>query len=177
MKNLLLVSEDIELCEELTNLLLNSISDSLVNTKNFMELSFKNSNIAFFDLSDSQNNFSAIYNLQPDSILRNMIIAELEYLNFNVSYTGTNQLIDCILLCLRNPNYINNLSQTCYSILSPSSPSTIKSNIFRAIENSYFDCSEEIFKKYFDMIYIEKPTTKKVINSVCDHIKSKMTIT
>lgn len=107
--------------------------------------------------------------------LKNKIAHELEYLCYNFSHIGTQQLLECIYLSLNNSYYINNLSKTIYPILAHkffTTSNTIKCNIFKATENSYYECEEEKLKKYFNKKFISKPKTKDVILAISKHINS-----
>ncbi len=110
------------------------------------------------------------------NILKKKIGQELNYLKFDFSRVGTIQLSYCILLCIRHPYCITNLDKYCYSVLAKKysvTPNTVKNNIFKVINNSYYKCDENILKEYLNVNFLLKPTTKEIIVSICQCIFSK----
>lgn len=107
------------------------------------------------------------------NILKKKIWQELNYLKFDFSRVGTRQLSYCILLCIRHPYCITNLDKYCYSVLAKKysvTPNTVKNNIFKVINNSYYKYDENILKEYLNVNFLLKPTTKEIIVSICQYV-------
>lgn len=107
------------------------------------------------------------------NILKKKIWQELNYLKFDFSRVGTRQLSYCILLCIKHPRCIANLDKYCYSALAKKysvTPNTVKNNIFKVINNSYYKCDENILKEYLNVNFLLKPTTKEIIVSICQYV-------
>ena len=106
--------------------------------------------------------------------LKLKIAEELSKLNFKFSYNGTQYLIDCIYeVYSRNYIWNVNLSKEIFPILSIkyNKPiNTIHNDIKHAINNMYFDCEEEILKKYFYYFELEKPKLKNLIFKVINNL-------
>ena len=109
-------------------------------------------------------------------ILKNNIIEQLLNLGYDMSYKGTQYLIDVILYIILNPtNYTNNLEKDIYPVISQKYNITcknVKSNIIRANNSMYYDCEVEKLKNYFNFSQDKKPKIKTVIETVIYHIKS-----
>jgi len=107
------------------------------------------------------------------NILKKKIWQELNYLKFDFSRVGTRQLSYCILLCIRHPGCITNLDKYCYSVLAKKysvAPNTVKNNIFKVINDSYYKCEENLLKEYLNVNFLLKPTTKEIIVSICQYV-------
>ena len=107
-------------------------------------------------------------------VKRKAIIKELEYINYNTDYKGTNYLIDTILQVYRNKKImIENLQKDVYPIISQihkKSINTIRCNIRHATECMYCECNIKKLNEYFGIIDDERPTTKDVIYTVLSKI-------
>ncbi|MCI8485687.1 MAG: hypothetical protein HFJ20_00885 [Clostridia bacterium] len=107
-------------------------------------------------------------------IKRKAIIRELEYINYNTDYKGTNYLIDTILQVYRNKKLMmENLQKDVYPIISniyKKSVNTIRCNIRRATECMYCECDIKKLNEYFGIIDDERPSTKDVIYTVLSKI-------
>ncbi len=107
-------------------------------------------------------------------VKRKAIIKELEYINYNTDYKGTNYLIDTILQVYRNKKLImENLQKDVYPIISEiykKSVNTIRCNIRHATECMYCECDIKKLNEYFGIIDDERPSTKDVIYTVLSKI-------
>lgn len=107
--------------------------------------------------------------------VKNKIKDELIKLNYNFNYTGTDYLIETIYLLYSSKNYYNfSLETDVYPVISDRSgiPSrTIKSNIVNATDKMYYDCNEEILKRYIGKYQLVKPGPKQIVKSVLKRIK------
>ena len=93
----------------------------------------------------------------------------MNYLKFDFSRVGTRQLSYCI----RHPGCITNLDKYCYSVLAKKysvAPNTVKNNIFKVINDSYYKCEENLLKEYLNVNFLLKPTTKEIIVSICQYV-------
>lgn len=110
-------------------------------------------------------------------VLKHEIIKEIKYLRYNLSYKGTNYLINIIELLLLNKNKdYSNLNKDVYPIIANKYKTTvfnIKSNIIKATEQMYIECENERLKQYFGFVNDSKPTTKNVIYTIYNKIINK----
>lgn len=110
-------------------------------------------------------------------VLKHEITKEIKYLRYNLSYKGTNYLIDIIELLLLNKNKdYSNLNKDVYPIIANKYKTTvfnIKSNIIKATEQMYIECENERLKQYFGFVNDSKPTTKNVIYTIYNKIINK----
>ena len=108
------------------------------------------------------------------SIIKNKINKELDKLNYNFSYIGTQYLSECIYeIYIRNLSSFN-LSKDIYPIIAKkhsTNINNIKCNIFQATLNSYCDCEQTKLEQYFKRYFHEKPKTKDIIYTILEYIK------
>lgn len=105
--------------------------------------------------------------------LKQNIISILNSLAFAASHYGTIYLIDLICEINRNPSLILNLTKNAYPLLAnryKTSINNIKCNIFQSINNTYFNCSQEIYDNFFGYKVIEKPKTIDLIKKVLEYL-------
>lgn len=108
-----------------------------------------------------------------EKILKKKIRKELLKISFNPSHLGTNYLIDTIYLIYKNDFFITNLNKYIYPSLCKkyhTNISAIKTNIFGAIFQSYYNCNEDILNNYLNTKLFRKPYTKEIIQAVLDKI-------
>lgn len=106
--------------------------------------------------------------------IKNKINNELDKLNFNFSYIGTQYLSECIYEIFINNFLSFNLSKDIYPIIArkhSTNVNNIKCNIFQATLNSYYDCEQNKLEKYFKRYFYEKPKTKDIIYTILEYIK------
>lgn len=107
-------------------------------------------------------------------IKRQEIIKQLQYINYNTDYKGTNYLIDTILQVYMNKKLMmENLQKDIYPIISDiykKSVNTIRCSIRHATECMYYECDIKKLNEYFGIIDDERPTTKDVIYTVLSKI-------
>ena len=100
---------------------------------------------------------------------------EMEKLNFNFSYSGTNYLEEAIKLLYYYQNIEDvRIEQTIYkkiSIKHNKSVNTIKTNIINATNNICYDCKLETLNEYFYGNI--KPTPKTVMITIIKNIKEE----
>ena len=128
-----------------------------------------------FDIIDRKE---SLYNLKVKvEKLLHKKMKEIKYLRYNLSYKGTNYLIDIIELLLLNKNKdYSNLNKDVYPIIANKYKTTvfnIKSNIIKATEQMYIECENERLKQYFGFVNDSKPTTKNVIYTIYNKIINK----
>lgn len=125
-----------------------------------------NLNQIITEISIWQNSHSSCL---PNSMLREKIINELEYLKYNLSHIGTIYIIETILELYNRSktNYSTNLNKTIYPVIANKynkSINNITSNITKSTINMYYNCSEETLKSFFGYnTIIEKPHSKEII--------------
>ena len=107
--------------------------------------------------------------------IRKCIIKELQYLNYNLSHSGTQYLIDAIQLIYSKggESEICNLTEEIYPIIAKKNNLgiyNIKSNISKANDYMYRICKIERIQKYFGFQDKTKPTVKNVIYTVLNKI-------
>ena len=103
------------------------------------------------------------------------IYKELNYLNYNPSYLGTNYLKETIELLY---NYVSfedvKIEKTIYKKLAKKhkkSVNSIKTNIINATNLMCYDCDSSKLNDYFGLCTNEKPTPKIVIMTIIHKIK------
>ncbi len=106
------------------------------------------------------------------------IYNELDYLNYNLSYVGTNYLQEAIKL-LYSFTYIEDIKieKTIYNIISKShkkSINSIKTNIINATNLMCYDCEIKKLNKYFSLYNNEKPTPKMVMMTIVKKLKYEL---
>lgn len=110
-----------------------------------------------------------------ENIIKEKIYKELEKLRYNFSHIGTHYLCECIFELYLNKDNIMNLSKNVYSVIAQRHSTTInnvKCNIFQANLNSYYECEEVEFDKYFNFNICCKPKNIDVITTVLEHLKN-----
>lgn len=118
--------------------------------------------------ADYKNNYNHKRNI------KNKIIEELQYLEYDLSYKGTQYLIETIYYMIEH-NYIeiDNLSKEIYPILAKkynTSVHNIKCNINTATTCMYYECNVNKLKDYFKFCYETKPKTKTVVYTILNKI-------
>lgn len=105
---------------------------------------------------------------------RKKIVQELDYIQYNLDYKGTNYLIDTILYMHINKNLVlDNLQKDVYPIVANKynkTVNTVKCNIRYATDSMYCECDSNRIKEYFGFIEEKKPTVKEVIYRILDKI-------
>lgn len=100
--------------------------------------------------------------------LRKKIVDELRKINYNLSYLGTEYLIDTIYFLIKyQKTYSYNLEKEIYPDIAKkydTNVSNLKNNIRNATDKMYYDCEELKLEEY--MGYSLKPTPKRVIKVV-----------
>ena len=128
-----------------------------------------------YSLEIIQNKLVSMINYKNDENIIDRINNELKILHYNFSYNGTRYLSETIyeIYCKKNGN-ADNLKKNVYPIIAAKhqkSIETICGNIKQATNEMYFDCEENILKKYFNYSYCIKPKVKEVIFTVLNNIK------
>ena len=98
---------------------------------------------------------------------------ELEFIGYNMSYTGTKYLSECIALIYANQDYSENLNKNIYPIIAKKYNKTInnvKCSITCATTSMFYDCDETRLKNYFNFYTIIKPKPKVVIYTILNKI-------
>lgn len=129
----------------------------------------------FEEIIDKINRFADYKNTcNYKENIRNRIIEELQYIDYNLSHKGTQYLIETIYHIIEN-NYIDidNLSKEIYPILAKrynTSVHNIKCNINTATTSMYYECNEDKLKNYFKFCCETKPKTKNVIYTILNKL-------
>lgn len=98
---------------------------------------------------------------------------ELEYIGYNMSYTGTKYLSECIALIYSNHDYSENLNKNIYPVIAKKYNKTVnnvKCSITCATTSMFYDCDETRLKNYFNFYTIIKPKPKVVIYTILNKI-------
>lgn len=108
------------------------------------------------------------------NMIKNKIVKQLQYLNYNLSHKGTQYLIEAILLIYNIGDYdILNLKEDVYPIIAKrynKSIHNIKCDINKANDYMYRVCKRERVRKYFKFFDDSKPTVKNVIYTILNKI-------
>lgn len=112
---------------------------------------------------------------QEKNTLENRIFKELQSLNYNFSYLGTQYIGDAIKLVYEYDNIENiKIEKNIYKKLAQKykkTLNTIKTNIINATDLMYYDCDCTTLSKYFNIYHSEKPTPKVVITTIVKKLK------
>lgn len=111
--------------------------------------------------------------ISDEKILKKKIKKELLKLSYCPSHFGAIYLVDTIYLIHKNDFFIKNLTKHIYPILCEkyhTNISAIKTDIFEAILQSYYNCDEELLNNYLQRKLLSKPYTKDIIQAVLDNI-------
>lgn len=112
-----------------------------------------------------------IINIQE---LNKKIDKELKYLNYNFSYSGTKYLRESIIEIYKiKENFDGNLSKNIYPIIGKryhKNPNTIYCNIKKATNAMFFDCNEQILKKFLNTTYFVRPKVNEIIMIILNKI-------
>lgn len=98
---------------------------------------------------------------------------ELEYIGYNMSYTGTKYLSECIALIYTNHDYSESLNKNIYPIIAKKHNKTVnnvKCSITCATTSMFYDCDETRLKKYFNFYTAIKPKPKVVIFTILNKL-------
>ncbi len=112
--------------------------------------------------------------INSEIFIRNKIVRELEFLNYNFSYHGSKYLIDALyVLYVNKDKFYDNLSRDVYPIVAEKynkSANTVKCDISQATKMMICDCDEDIITSYFNLSNFVKPTVKQVIFTVLNKL-------
>lgn len=162
-KAFIILSGDSEMLKDLTT---NEMINTIIYKAEDLNATVEKINEAFKNKED----------LKKQKYLKNKIIKEVAYLGYNISYQGTQYLIDCIEIIAQRYEWdICNLEKDVYPIISKKyqkSIHNIKCSICRATDNMYFDCEINKLKKYFCLSTDTKPKVKAVINTIIRKISN-----
>lgn len=105
--------------------------------------------------------------------IKSEIIHTLTSFYFNPSASGTKYLIDCILLCLEQPNCLKNLSKLVYpkvAIQNSTTPNKIVWNINRSIKSMWrYTPDIEYASSFFNLESVRRPNIKNIISTFIDN--------
>lgn len=128
-----------------------------------------------YSLENIQSKLASMINYKNDENIIEKINNELKILHYNFSYNGTRYLSETIYEIYRRKNKnSDNLKKNIYPIIAikhQKSIETICGNIKQATNAMYFDCEENVLKKYFHYSYCIKPKVKEVIFTVLSNIE------
>lgn len=106
--------------------------------------------------------------------IKNQILEELKYLGYNLSYSGTQYLIESIYyLYTQKSSYPEISMKKIYSILAKQhnkSENTIKCNITRATSIMFYECDESKLKKYLGLCTFPKTGSKIIIQTIINKL-------
>lgn len=106
--------------------------------------------------------------------LRKRLIQELLYLGFNISYKGTQYLLDSIYyIFINQKKEIQSLTNDVYPFIAKKynqSIHNVKCDINRATELMYVNCRESIINNYFGYYDAKKPNIKTIIFTIINKI-------
>lgn len=107
--------------------------------------------------------------------LKEKIIQELLFLGYDMSHKGTKHLIEIIhKAMIDGKDSIYNLNKEVYPNITNHSKKVfnVKTNINRATNNMFYNCQEDVLKKYFYLQDSRKPSTKMVINTIIMKVRN-----
>lgn len=143
-----------------------------------MELIIKEQNVVLYEIKIEKEafyNLSFLTNYLKDinNTLKSQILKELKTLNFNYYHLGTTYILECTYIAYLNNKTINFTKEVFPYIIEKYSTniSKIKSNIFYAINHSYYECHESLLSEYFNRNFTSKPLLKDIVYGIIEHIK------
>lgn len=177
----------IEILEYLENNKFEKYKDSIIAISGELEFllkirtnkyiySFINKVSSFDSVLKEINNLIKLKEAEKNSI-EYKVHKELEKLNFNFSYIGTQYLFETIIILYKEYNDCfesKKLEKSIYPIISKKYRKTvnnIKTNIINASNLMYYDCEYKILKEYFGICDNEKPTPKTIVLQILNNIK------
>lgn len=128
-----------------------------------------------YTLEEITEKIEELVKIKDEDNLKEKIINELLYLNYDISNIGTIYLIEVIkYIILKKPNKeSNNLTKEIYPIIAKRYKDTvhnIKSNIERASNRMYYHCEMNKLQKYFNYNEDMKPNVKTIITTIINKI-------
>lgn len=112
--------------------------------------------------------------INAETFIRNKIVHELEVLNYNFSYHGSQYLVEAIYVLYTNKDkFFDNLSRDVYPAVAEKfnkNANTIKCDISQATKMMIYDCNEDIITSYFNLSRFIKPTVKQVVFTVLNKL-------
>lgn len=106
--------------------------------------------------------------------IKKKIKNEMNYLNYNPIYVGTNYIIESILLIAQSEeDLISNLEKDVYPIIAEKynkTISNIKCNIHQSTTNMYYECDSNKLQCYFNLESDVKPKPKLVMTTILNKI-------
>lgn len=147
-------------------------TDFVMDLIKFVKNSGKN--LKIFEISGGNEKKVKNKILLNDKELKNKIINELIYLGYDLSYKGTQYLIESIAYIMYEPDmYLKNLEKNVYTKISNvynTSIHNVKCDINRANTIMYTTCEIEKLKNYFGFTIDTKPKIKNVITTIIHKI-------
>lgn len=109
-----------------------------------------------------------------ENIVKDKVIEQLQFLNYNLSHKGTQYLIEAILIIYQNKKFdVFNLKEDIYPIIAYNHNEIIhnvKCSINKANDYMYKVCKKETLHTYFKFFDDTKPTVKNVIYTILNKI-------
>jgi len=106
--------------------------------------------------------------------VRDKINNELSYLGYNLKHYGSKYIAETIFILYTARDYCDeNLEGKIYPVVAKKFEKTInniKTNIKNATDIMYYECEEEVLRKYLGHCYFSKPKPKEVMLNVLKRI-------
>lgn len=139
--------------------------------KQYVLINYSNINLQIKDNNMVASTEEYKYNFD---ILKESILSELKFLNYNLSYRGTMYIAEAILELFSSNNYSENLNREIYPIIAKKHNKTInniKCNITNSTQLMKISCNRIKLENYF---IDNNPTVKQVIFVVFQKVSSKL---
>ena len=173
----------IEVINRISNMSLDNFPDIIVISGENSLINKLASNPLVIDFINKTDDMLSIYSKLKDyeekqnyihikNDLSKKILSELISIGYNLAHIGTQYIKDCILVIYenKNPSLTNNLESYVYkevACMHNVSFQKVKTNIAKATDFMYAECSMYILKDYFHFNDVKKkPTPKKVISTI-----------
>lgn len=113
---------------------------------------------------------------EKEEIIKEVIRNELSKIEYDFDCSGTNYILEAIyVICILEKNEKFNLTKEIYPIIERKhniTENNIKVSIKYATDKMYFECKEEVLKKYMNRKkFTKSPRPKNIIKSVLEKIK------
>lgn len=177
----------IEILKYMENNKLNKYKDSIIVISGELDFllkvrnntyvhSFVSKTSGFDSIIKEINELVKIKDTEKNSI-EYKVHEELEKLNFNFSYIGTQYLFETILILYnkyKNCFEMQKLEKNIYPIVAKKYKKTvnnIKTNIINVCDLMCYDCKDEVLKVYFGDTFSRKPTPKIIMITILNKLK------
>lgn len=125
-------------------------------------------------MSEINNRIIELVTFKENKNIRDKILNELLYLNYDISHKGTQYLVSTIEYIYLNNTYFDNLERYVYPTIAKlynDTPNNVKCRINKETDLMYYNCEINKLKNYFHLNFDTKPKVKYVITIIMNNIQ------